>query len=266
MGFLVVLAMVSSVFTQNEEMVNIMVPAYFNPSGGSGAAGWAALNAAAAALPNRVVAVANPYNGPYNATLPEYAAAITSLQRASGRVIGYVHTTYSSRSLDLVKADVDNWYAFYPSLNGIFVDEVANTAGHEAYYQDLYLYVKSKNSSSLVVNNPGTSTLPSYLFYNGSRITDVICVFEGNGSAALQWTQATWTSAYPRSNFFTLAYDVPANDDISNFDYETIIDRAYQQNVGWVYVTDDILENPWDTIATYFSDEVEYIAEYEYLP
>eukprot|EP00250_Pteridium_aquilinum_P014096 c21777_g2_i1 orf=95-940(+) len=264
---LILMAMVCSLASSQEQNVNIMVPAYFYPgtAGSSGAAAWAALNSAATALPNRVVAVANPFNGPGASTDPAYTAAITSLQSASGRVIGYVHTAYTNRSLDSVKADVDQWYAFYPTLDGIFVDEVANIEGMQAYYQTLYIYIKSKSSSSLVVNNPGTSTLPTYLFYNGSRVADIICTFENNGSVALQWTQAAWTFAYPRSNFLTLAYDVP-DIDVSSFDYGDIIDRAYQQNAGWVYITDDILDNPWDTVATYFSKEVDYIVEDNYLP
>lgn len=262
-----VLLLLSSAVASNlaatDNVVNIMVPAYFNPTGNPTA--WAALNSAANALPNRVVAIANPANGPYSARQSDYAAAITSLQNAGGRVIGYVYSSYANRALDAVKADVDLWYSFYPTINGIFVDEVANTDGKQPYYLALYNYIKSKSSSSLVVNNPGTSTLPSYLFYNGARVADVICIFESSGSAALQWSKDAWTASYPRSNFYLLAYNT-ANVNVNNFDYGDIIDRAYQQNVGWVYVTDDNLPNPWDTIATYFSNEVNYIAQYNYLP
>ncbi|MCO5577171.1 hypothetical protein L7F22_030995 [Adiantum nelumboides] len=260
---LLLLAAASCRLAASDNLVNLMVPAYFDPSANPSA--WAALNSAARALPNRVVAIANVYNGPSTARQSSYTAVISSLQSAGGRVVGYVLTGYASRSLDAVKADVDRWFAFYPTLNGIFVDEVANTDGKQAYYLAIYTYVKSKSPSSLVVNNPGTSTLPTYLFYNGSRIADVICIFESAGSNALQWSQASWTAAYPRSNFYALAYNT-ANVNVNNFDYGDIIDRAYQQNVGWVYVTDDNLPNPWDTVATYLSNEVNYITQFNYLP
>ncbi|KAI5055451.1 hypothetical protein GOP47_0028972 [Adiantum capillus-veneris] len=246
-----------------DNLVNIMVPAYFDPSANPSA--WTALNSAAKALPNRVVAIANPYNGPSSAKQSSFAAAISSLQSSGGRVIGYVYSNYSNRTLDVVKDDVDRWYSFYPTLNGIFVDEVDNTDGKQPYYLALYNYIKSKSASSLVVNNPGTSTLASYLSYNGSRVADVICILESSGSDALKWSQATWTAAYPRSNFYALAYNT-ADVNVNNFDYGDIIDRAYQQNVGWVYVTNDNLPNPWDTIATYMSSEVNYIAQNNYLP
>ncbi|KAH7429236.1 hypothetical protein KP509_09G038000 [Ceratopteris richardii] len=242
--------------------MQVMVPAYFNPTGN--AAAWAALNSAASSLPNRVVAIANPSNGPSTSQQSDYVAAISSLHSASGRVVGYVYSGYGNRALASVKADIDSWYAFY-SIDGIFIDEVANTDGEQSYYQQLYQYIKSKNSSSLVVNNPGTSTLSSYLFYNGTRVADVICVFESSGAAALQWTTQSWTSSYDPSNFLALAYNT-SDVDVEDFDYGDVIDHAYQQRAGWVYVTSDTLPNPWDTVPSYFSNEIEYIAEDNYLP
>jgi hypothetical protein len=37
------------------------------------------------------------------------------------------------------------------------------------------------------------------------------------------------------------------------------IDRAVARNIGYVYVTDDVLNNPWNTLPTYWTDEVDYI-------
>ncbi|XP_024531904.1 spherulin-4 [Selaginella moellendorffii] len=243
------------VWSQSCEQMRIMVPAYFDPSSNSQA--WSSLNSAATTLPNRVVAIANPSNGPGSAAQSSYQNVITALQRQTGLVIGYVSTNYSNRASNLVQDDVDTWYRFYPTINGIFFDEVANTDGEQPYYQSLYNYVKSKNSSSLVVNNPGAPTLETYLFYNGSRVADVICIFE-SGVGGLSMTQSSWTSKYSRYNFYALFYNV-TDVNVSSFDYGDVIDRAYQQNVGWVYVTNDNLPNPWDTIASYFSGEVDYI-------
>lgn len=247
----------------DSDLINIMVPAYFDPSTNPQA--WASLNSAASALPHRLVAVANPATGPGSAAQQSYKDAITSLQSNTGRAIGYVDTSNADRSLDSVKTDVNKWFAFYPSIDGIFFDQVTNTDnGKQTYYQTVYNYVKSKNSSSIVVNNPGTTTLESYLFYNGSRVADIICTFE-NGVDALNWTQATWTSSYDRSNFLGLFYNV-TDVNVSSFDYGDVIDHAYQQNAGWVYVTNDTMPNPWDTIPNYFSSEVNYIVGYNYLP
>jgi len=43
----------------------------------------------------------------------------------------------------------------------------------------------------------------------------------------------------------------------------TNVDLAAQRNVGWVYVTDDVLvPDPWDSIPTYWSDLVDHVAAY----
>ena len=245
--------------------VNILVPAYFDPT--TSASAWSALNSAATKLPNRVVAIANPASGPGTVAQTSYTNAITSLQSNQGRVVGYVDTSYATRSLAIVKADIDSWFSFFPSINGIFFDQVSNTNDNTkiVYYQTLYNYVKSKRTSSLlVVHNPGTATLESYLVYNSARVSDIICTFE-SGINGLEWTQASWTSKYDRSNFYGLFYNV-SDINVASFDYGDIIDHAYQQNAGWVYVTNDNLPNPWDTIASYFSGEVSYIQQQNYLP
>jgi hypothetical protein len=242
-----------------------MVPAYFDPT--ASASAWAVINAAAAALPNRVVAIANPASGPGASAQASYSSAIAALQSHQGRAIGYVHTSYGGRSLAGVKSDVNSWFSFYPTINGIFFDEVSNAdnAATKSYYQTLYAYVKAKKSAGLlVVHNPGAATLESYLVYNGSRVADVICTFE-SGVGALQWTQASWTQRYDRSNFLGLFYNV-SDVNVASFDYGDVIDRTYQQNVGWVYVTNDNLPNPWDTVPSYLSDEVSYIKDENYLP
>lgn len=242
--------------------MNVMVPAYFDPSVNSAA--WAALNSAAGSLPNRVVAVANPASGPGSAAQASYTSAIQALQAQTGRVIGYVDTNYGLRTLSSVEANIDSWFSFYPSINGIFFDQAANTNGKQAYYQNLYNYVKSKNSRSFVVTNPGTSTLESYLIYNQARVADIICILESNVGGTT-WTQAPWTSNYDRSNFYGIFWNV-TDINVSDFDYGDVIDHAYQQNTGWIYVTNDNDNNPYDSIASYFPGEVTYIAQDNYLP
>lgn len=234
--------------TAGTTALNVMVPAYFGPP----STAWTLLNTEAAVIPNRLVAIANPNSGPGSAFQQSYQNAITALQAQTGRAIGYVHTSYGARTLAVVEAEINSWYSWYPSVNGIFFDEVDNVTGHEAYYQTLYNYVKTKSATGLVVDNPGSNTLESYLFFNAARVTDVICTFESS-SGFSSWTQSAWTAAYDRNNF----YELPFNTSSST--YQAAVDRAYQQHAGWIYVTDDKLPNPWDTLPSYFAAEVNYI-------
>ncbi|XP_024522685.1 spherulin-4 [Selaginella moellendorffii] len=233
-----------------------MVPAYIYPSPGNTA--WQTLTTQAAQFPYRLVTIINPNNGPGTSAISDYQNAIQAFKNAQGLSLGYVPTTYGNRAYANVISDVDKYYSFYPNISGIFFDEANSNNGSQGYYQNLYRYVKSKSSCSLVVNNPGTATLESYLIYNGSRVTDVICVFEGNNTAqrALTWTQASWTNKYDRSNFLAVAYN------ISSGVYQSVMDHAYQQNTGWVYVTDDGGNNPYDNIPPYFADQVAYASTY----
>jgi len=48
-----------------------------------------------------------------------------------GKVLGYVDTRNGTRAINLVKADIDNWYGWY-SIDGIFFDQMAATTGLRA--------------------------------------------------------------------------------------------------------------------------------------
>ena len=75
------------------------------------------------------------------------------------RTIGYVYSQWGSHSLAVVKQSIDNYFACF-DVAGIFVDETATDPskcnGNDAYYDQLYAYVKSKDPSAEVMCNPGT--------------------------------------------------------------------------------------------------------------
>ena len=231
------------------DSLKVLVPAYFDPSVSNY---WSRLDAMARKMPGRLYAIANPNSGPGTNYDPSYGAAIDSMQAAGGKIIGYVHTSYAQRALSSVEADIDSWYSFYPTLNGIFIDEQANTSGEESYYGQLYNYIKKKDSTALVVTNPGANTISSYLFDNGSRIADVICVFE-NGTGFGTWNPASWYSNYNRDNFYVIPYNTSAAD------FPSVVDRADSLNMGWIYVTNDNLPNPYDTLPPYFEALCNYL-------
>ena len=79
------------------------------------------------------------------------------------RTIGYVYSQWGSHSLAVVKQSIDNYFACF-NVSGIFVDETATDPskcnGNDAYYDQLYAYVKSKDPSAEVMCNPGTGRNP----------------------------------------------------------------------------------------------------------
>src|SRR5439155_22539816 len=223
--FACMLALVLSV-VPHVSALGILVPAYFSPTSGGY---WSALNQAADRVP--LIAIMNPINGPSTSVNSNYTSAVNALRNAGGRVLGYVYSSYNARPLVDVEADIDRYHAFY-TIDGFFVDEMTNDsdATHLAYYEELYQYVKAKQSSYLVVGNPGINTTASYL----TRPTvEALVTFENN-TGYPQHTPDPWTQTQPATVFSHLCYDVSASDTMTNY-----AQLAVTPHVGYIYVTDD---------------------------
>lgn len=230
--------------------LNVLVPAYFYPVAGSP---WDRLTQTAGLHPGRVGAIGDPFNGPGPSFDPTYDAAFRAFRAAGGRLIGYVYTSYGNRSAALVKADIDSWYSWY-ELDGIFLDEMDNVPGaHESYYLDLADHVRMHQAQAWIVGNPGSSTSPGYLFQGSSAVTSALCIYEG-GSGFLAWQNDPWTEAYARRHFYALPYNT------GGAGWQAAVDHAWSNHCGLVYVTDDVLPNPWDTLPAYFESMVQYVA------
>jgi hypothetical protein len=228
--------------------IGLLVPAYFSPSREQE---WNRLADAAAMVP--LIAIANVANGPGTASRPDYQQAITRLRAAGGRVIGYVHSTYTQRPLADVTADIDRWAEFYP-LDGIFVDEMANDnrPGVLDYYRSLHQHARTRGESWLVIGNPGTRTLETYLTTNAA---DALVTFE-NRQGYPGYVPDAWTRRHPATAFAHLCYDIPLSESMSNF-----VGLARDRGAGWLYITDDRAPNPWDRLPQYWSEEVAHVRE-----
>lgn len=229
--------------------LRVLVPAYFYPVANSP---WVRLTAAAAAHPQRVWAIGDPANGPGASVDPSYTAVFQTFRAAGGTLLGYVYTSYAARPLAAVFADIDAWHAMYP-LDGYFVDEMDNTPGaHESYYRAIWQHVHALVPGASVVGNPGVSTSPSYLVYQGKRVVSTLCIQE-TGTGFLNWHSDAWVASWPRQNFYALPYATPASG------WQAALEHAFAENCGFVYVTDDVLPNPWDTLPAYFETMLDYV-------
>ncbi len=85
---------------------------------------------------------------------------------------------YGRRSSSVVKADVDKFYNYYPTIDDTFFDEMSNNSATKRYYNGLYQHVKAKKNvrGTSVVGNPGAAvTTASQL-----DVADVVIVFESD--------------------------------------------------------------------------------------
>lgn len=158
-----------ALFMPAAHALELLVPAYFYPAD-DGASYWQSLTDSAPGV--GITAILNPDSGPGSTLDTNYTAVVGSLQAAGGRVIGYVHTSYGTRSAATVRAEIDRYYTLY-GVDGIFIDEMSNDTAHLGYYQSLHDYIRGLDGSGFIVGNPGTQTAPDYL-----ATADVLVTFE----------------------------------------------------------------------------------------
>jgi len=186
-----------------------------------------------------VIAIANPSNGPGGSVDAQYTTGVRALQGTGILVIGYVATGYTARGISAVEADIDRWSSFYPFLQGIFFDEQSNRPGDEAFYRTVSQYAKSLGLT-LTVGNPGMDTAPTYF-----GVVDVDLIYESLGVPG-DSSLAGWHTSYPRQSFGIIPYGV------ATFDPAYV--KRVKPYVGYIYLTDDSLPNPWDSLPPYFDD------------
>ena len=230
--------------------LGIMVPAYFYPSSGGY---WNALDGAAARVP--LVAIMNPDSGPGASQDGAYVQALANLHQAGGTVTAYVHTSYGTRPLTEVESDIDLYLSFY-AVDGFFIDEMTNDGdtNHLDYYAAVYQYIKAKGANYSVTGNPGSNTQETYL----TRPTaDSLMIFEDNGTNYTGFAPSSWVAKYPSGEFVHLPYAVTTATAMSNY-----TGLAVSRNAGWIYITDDTLPNPYDTLPSYWTNEVDLVQSY----
>ncbi|MBX3434481.1 MAG: spherulation-specific family 4 protein [Pirellulales bacterium] len=239
--------LVAASLVRSAAALEIVVPAYFYPG-----PLWTQLNAAAGQVP--LTAIMNPFNGPGNSRDMNYVNAVNALRAAGGRVIGYVYSGYGMRPLAEVTADVDRFASWY-EIDGIFVDEMANIGPAERlnYYRSLYEHVKGVNPQWEVMGNPGTTTIEQYLTWPAA---DRLMVFENVGSAYAGHSPSAWNASYDRDRFVNLIHTEPSSANML-----AALDLAMNRTVGAMYVTNDVMANPWDTLPSYWTAHVNRVAE-----
>ena len=214
----------------------LLIPAYFYPG-----SLWTTIKNTYAK--DTGVFIANPNSGPGTKVDATYKTSMASMRASGVKVIGYVHTSYGQRSIDLVKADIDKYRSMY-GVDGFFIDETAAGIDKIAYYRDVAAYIRAKpTAGTTIVLNPGTSCAEDYM-----AVGDIVVILENAYAASVSWTPPEWASRYPSERFSVIIHTCPSSAAMI-----TALQRAQAQNVKYVYVTDDKLPNPFDKLPSYLS-------------
>jgi hypothetical protein len=228
-----------------------LVPAYFYPDWFNTPNNWFRMCDAMNVTGGASTAVMNPNSGPGAAANPDYGQAVGRCHARGQRVVGYVHTSYGSRPLAAVRADIDAYYAFYPGIDGIFVDEMSTDPATRFYYQSVYASIRGKPGVHQVVGNPGV--VASTAWQLNTPVADIVIVFEGTAGQYLGWTPPGWVRNRVASQISNLVYSTPDEATMRQ-----VCARSKTLNAGNMYVTGDALPNPWDTLpaGTYWTNSI----------
>ncbi|MBT2234521.1 spherulation-specific family 4 protein [Nonomuraea sp. NEAU-A123] len=240
----------------------IAIPTYFYP-GGDSLAYWNQLTTASS---KPSIAVANVLNGPTNRKNDDYASVLATTHSAGVKVIGYVDTGYfgttglktrlgSTAAADWraqIQTDIGRWYEFYGSnIDGIFFDQAQKdcgpTTGSETWvnlYRESSAYVKKYHPGAITIHNPGIAPAACY-----ADSADILVTFEGDYATYLnppaERQQAAWEAAYDPKRIWHLVYDAPDATAVA-----AAVAKSKANNAGYIYVTNDVMANPWDVLPS----------------
>lgn len=229
--------------------LSLWVPAYFYPNG-PGLREWDRLIAAAKVVP--IVAIVNPASGPGDHVDPYIAKVVTRARKGNVKLVAYVATQYTRKSLDVAKREVDTYLTFYPEIQGVHIDEQSSQAKDVDYYAELYRYVRKRIPGALVLSNPGTVCAAEYL---ARPAADAVCLFERD-RAFDEFRPPAWANRFPADRFCVQSYHVDTEAEMKR-----ALRRAVQLRVGYVFITDDVGPNPYDRLPTYWDAEVEAVRQ-----
>ena len=210
----------------------VMVPFYIPPG-----TQWDRLVQVKLAHPSvPILAIINPQNGSGQAQDPGYVAGVQNLQSNGIVVLGYVDTNYAARNDTQVKAEITNYKNWY-NADGIFFDQMSNIQGKENYYANLTSYAKSLGFT-FTVGNSGVDTRPSYV-----GTVDNIVLYDNIMLPTIQ-SLGGWHTNFTKNNFSILSFGINSLD-------QSFVNNA-SSHVGYMYMTNNTLPNPWNSIPDYF--------------
>jgi hypothetical protein len=228
--------------TNAHALLGIILPVYTESS-----AQYNAGYLAVAKVP--FIAIINPDDGPGSGRVSSLSTFSNTVRARGGRVVGYVNSFYggldnSSGGDGQVQM---NRYVSWYGVNGFFIDEVSNSG---SYYRTL----KSRGGNRFTILNPGT---------NIGHSLDMVVTFENpltgaGGSGNFLNYNSNLTGSSVESG--AIVYSASGASTM-----RSCVDHAIAQGYDWIYVSNDGGTNPFDSVPSYWQEEIDYIA-YKNLP
>jgi hypothetical protein len=252
------------------------MPAYIAPSD----AQWNTLLGSTGGLPLKVILDNANGDAVFDSS---WQALAHRIHQKGIEVLGYVYTQYGQRSESAVDASIDNYFpsgakAGDTAPDGILFDQFGTNSNGTmncngtTYYNDVvghaYNDIAVSGGKTFVAHiwaNPGTAVPTCYLSL--TEQIDTFVTAENNETAYNTFipynvlnsdgTFGSGSGTYPAWRFAHVAFCVPSTD------VHRVVDRAFNNFAGYVYVTSDGCGgdvNPYDNLPSnsYLNDQVTY--------
>jgi len=231
------------------------VPAYSYPTTGSATDFWFNLPRMAQVAPKGqqlgyvpTFYVMNPNSGVGASFDANYGAAVYQARVKGIQMYGYIPTNYGAISADSIINQAllyKKWYG----VDGIFLDETQLDSAHYNYYAGLTRYFRTKGLK--VIFNPGIPNIDRKF----ADLADHILTFEGDYAQYQALQIPSWMYKYPANKFWHVVYGVTDAKSFKN----TLQMADTVKHAGVLYMTDDVMPNPYDVIPSYWSQELKLL-------
>jgi hypothetical protein len=221
-----------------------LVPAYFGPEGSPSP--WQTM---CERMQPGSTAIVNPHNGPVKRQAKRYLPLMQYCRERGDSVIGYVYTRYGRRSLRKVERAINDYYLWYPTIQGIFLDEMAEvpSSAIETYYKTLENLIRQKGG--FVIGNPGDTATSAWQLGD----VDTVVTFEGPAASFASYEPASWVAQAKPEQTANIIFAASGTTQM-----EAACAKAQAGNAGYVYVTDlPERPDPYEALPSYWTAETE---------
>jgi hypothetical protein len=182
--------------------------------------------------------------GPGTAPSSAFLTAMASAQATGIKVVGYVSTLYSCLGFTAVALAVARFYEFYPDIDGIFFDQIEASPQGYQFLAAIAGEVR-KHDKRFIVMNPG-----AYAAEGIMQFCDVLLDRETNAATYLTENTPEWRYNYPAHRFWHAIHTCTSQAQM-----DSVIKRAVQQNTGYIFVTDGVMNYPYAALPAWWAAE-----------
>ena len=234
---------------------DIMIPLYVYPDTWNPQGAWnRAMNADLPEGRVRYLIInpnSGPGNGPGTQQYTDYSQAISQV-RASGNedmlICGYVRTNYANQPAQTIEDEISRYNDWY-NVDCIFLDEVSTQAEQIPFYQSRINFYNNLTKGSDIILNHGYWPDQGYMNISTPRRAELIHVVTENSYTEYTTNPALvnvpqWVLDWPENTNWRMVHLIHSVPNLAAV--HNALQISSERNAGGIFITDDILNNPWD--------------------